>query len=373
MRFVPPYITKGKEALDQVNRETNYLRHQRDQAFQEIHRLEGTLREVVREAEERQNKILAAHEHQNKMHQQRVEKFAAQIENKELFLGNQESDGDIEGKFNSLSMHVKSWSSWFKSEHQVDEKYLADSPRFREIMYHIAPDDGKFELLGKKGTRRLCIQGIVGYWLVETIFRRVTDPDQPGWPAALDQLSHGNADAVDKIERALVGGQPEITRRELNDWRAFTVGLISRIEATATATAQTGSVTTEQHIASVLRITSAWAKRSGDGQLIKEGLKKIMLLAMQLALMLRKQRACWSVKFPPPSATYDPQCMSDIGAEDEDDENREKKGMERQVLLWIFPGLYKQGNADGEHYDRESCIVKSTVKLWDCVKLRDHK
>ncbi|KAF8453358.1 hypothetical protein BGX38DRAFT_417897 [Terfezia claveryi] len=303
---------------------------------------------------------------ENRIQQHRIQKFAAQVDNKELFLGNQQSDSEILGMFRSLFTHVKSWSLAFSSEHQVEKSELRERPDFGSIMSQIAPGDTNFQLLDKRSTRRRCVQGIVGYTLAEAIFRRVTDLDVPGSPPALDQWSQGNANAIDKIEQNLFRGQPEITPRELNDWRAFTVALVSRMEARTTGTHQEGVVSKqEKHSASILEMIYAWAKPTEDPKNIEANLKGIIQKAIEMALVLRKQRACWSIKFPPPPALFDARIMEDIDGDDEGYEHEDEMVINRRVALFIFPGLYKRGNADGEHYDIESCLVKTKVQPLD--------
>jgi len=211
---------KLKKDLQQVHREKKKLLAERDEALQKAARWHAEMQSAIRTkdtarhqailTQDRYQHLLKAYERQvdeNRVHQHRVEKFAAQVDNKELFLGNQQSDSDILGIFRSLFTHVKSWSLAFYTEHQVEKPKLRERPDFKSVMSQIAPGDTEFQLLDKRSTRRLCVQGIVGYTLAEAIFRRVTDLDLSGSPPALDQWSHGNSDAIDKIEGVLFRGQ----------------------------------------------------------------------------------------------------------------------------------------------------------------------
>jgi len=150
-----------------------------------------------------------------------------------------------------------------------------------------------------------------------------------------------------------------VNPRELNDWRALTVTLVSRAEESTTGTNLQRSVSKqEEHSESILEMISVFAKQTEDVQRIKESLKGIIQKAIDMALVLRKQRASWSIKFPPPTA-FDTKTMEDS------DEDEDEGGVpsDRHVALFISPGLYKRGNADGEHYDIESCLVRSRVKV----------
>jgi len=131
-----------------------------------------------------------------------------------------------------------------------------------------------------------------------------------------------------------------------------------------TAEAHQGAVSKqEMHSASILEMISTWAKPTEDLQKIEANLKGIIQKAIDMALVLRKQRACWSIKFPPPPAIFDDKIMEDIDGDDEGDGDEGEMVIDRGVALFIFPGLYKRGNADGEHYDIESCLVKTKVQL----------
>ena len=121
----------------------------------------------------------------------------------------------------------------------------------------------------------------------------------------------------------------------------------------------------EKHSASILEMISPWAKSTEDLRRIEANLQGVIQKAIDMALVLRKQRACWTVRFPSPPATFDANIMEDIDGDDEDGEGEERMAMDRHVALFIFPGLYKRGNAGGEHYDIESCLIKTKVQPLD--------
>ena len=56
--------------------------------------------------------------------------------------------------------------------------------------------------------------------------------------------------------------------------------------------------------------------------------------------------------------------MEDIDGYKEGDEE-EAMVIDRPVALFISPGLYRRGDADGEHYGIESCLVKTQVQRLD--------
>jgi hypothetical protein len=123
------------------------------------------------------------------------------------------------------------------------------------------------------------------------------------------------------------------------------------------------------------------------------GLENIFETAVRFSQLLRRQRACWSVCFPhtrmaanavagqtqrtmnetlpSPAPTdacrYDPLTMEDIdedGMDHEEDafHHSRQVNVAKQVQLLITPALFKRGNADGDKYEVQACLVKSIVK-----------
>jgi hypothetical protein len=126
---------------------------------------------------------------------------------------------------------------------------------------------------------------------------------------------------------------------------------------------------------------------------MRMGLENIFETAVRFSQLLRRQRACWSVCFPHSrmvanivagqnqcamnertssrahidACWYDPLTMEDTdedGMEHEEDAFHHSRpvNVAKQVQLLITPALFKRGNADGEKYDIQACLVKSIVK-----------
>ena len=102
--------------------------------------------------------------------------------------------------------------------------------------------------------------------------------------------------------------------------------------------------------------------------------------AQKLSQLIRCQRASWQVRHPsrriiapivvtdedgtvreydlPPKPwrlEFDPECMKD--------QAQDYEGGKATVDMVLAPGLWKQGDVDGERFDVESCIVPSLVTL----------
>ncbi|KAF8417551.1 hypothetical protein EV426DRAFT_645740 [Tirmania nivea] len=296
----------------------------------------------------------------------RLDRLAVVVENKKLYVGPQESDQKLSNDFEEIFRLVKRFSLAFLTEHQVSKKEL-ENPNFRELLNSImtGSESDYIQLLVIKKTRRLLVQGIIAYMLAHYVFRRLTN-DPGAAPAALDYWSKSNAVAIDGIERTLWEGQPEITARELNDWRAFTISLLSRAENsmsdTTTAGQTPGSKIGAAIINHVMEWIAEWAKALEVYEELEDQLRYILQAAFDLSLQLRKQRAWWFVKLPPVTdgvIKFDPATMEDIDKKNEDDDEMQ---IGKTVALVFFPGLYKCGDADGDNYNSEICIVKAQVK-----------
>ena len=179
-------------------------------------------------------------------------------------------------------------------------------------------------------------------------------------PQAWSKVAH----AYQRADRA------KLSLRDLHDWRALTIELLSRIDL--------GSVANEEMQAFIQSQTDRIMDKVGlfaapeSHQEISQGLSQILLSAVQFSQLLRRQRACWQVlgaimgtqseKKNPDDlshfAPFDRRCMKD---DDEMDDDEDTQMEQKQVELFVAPGLFKRGNADGEGYDTQSCLVPILV------------
>ena len=106
-----------------------------------------------------------------------------------------------------------------------------------------------------------------------------------------------------------------------------------------------------------------WAKPQEVYEELQDQLRYILQAALDLSLQFRKQRAWWFVKLPLVTdgvIKFDPATMEDIDNKKNEDGDNMQIG--KLVALVFFPGLYKCGDADGDNYHSEICIVKAQVK-----------
>jgi hypothetical protein len=108
------------------------------------------------------------------------------------------------------------------------------------------------------------------------------------------------------------------------------------------------------------------AKPDVSTERLLQNLESIFRVAAELAFLLYRQRADWIVKYPfSKTCVFDGNTMEDIDDDEDGSHSGVEKEFPKQVEIFVFPGLYKRGNADGEGYDVESCMVKAKVR---CVR-----
>jgi len=98
-----------------------------------------------------------------------------------------------------------------------------------------------------------------------------------------------------------------------------------------------------------------------------EGLCTIFLDAIKVAQFLRRQRACWSVRFPITSSDalfFDPVSMKDDSSDDDDEDQYPFQSRQQYVELVVTPGLWKRGDEHGEHFEVENPVYKATVVVY---------
>ena len=124
----------------------------------------------------------------------------------------------------------------------------------------------------------------------------------------------------------------------------------------------------------VITVIGHWSTPESSPTEIGDSLYKIFVRAIQFSELLRKQRACWEVRFPQrqirPNSTSDyPQyyaLMFDPSMKDElgDDEGQDPEWLKKQyVEIVVSPTLFKRGNLDGERFDKEYPAAKALVIL----------
>lgn len=168
----------------------------------------------------------------------------------------------------------------------------------------------------------------------------------------------------------------DISSREINDWRAFTTTLISRVEAAGVCGDAPHFLNKqiEKRVKFLMICIGVWIPENARQEAAK-GLKAILLDAVRFSQFLRCERASWTIRYPqsivrltktsdgpcqpldnqPNAFLADPNFVEDVDEDDDDTEEIERVSTSdlKIVQIQIFPALFKRGNADGEHYEQE--------------------
>lgn len=98
----------------------------------------------------------------------------------------------------------------------------------------------------------------------------------------------------------------------------------------------------------------------------------IFTLAAEVSQLLRRQRACWYVRFPHGSPSQNSLLLFDVNSmrcadvpDGEDDEGAAQSNCEKAVTFVIAPSLVKSGNHDGDQYESERYVEKAEVSCSD--------
>ncbi len=164
----------------------------------------------------------------------------------------------------------------------------------------------------------------------------------------------------------------KIAARDMHDWRALTTGLISRCSEGNRPNKDQLAFVHEQAECAMNGI-GRWIPAEQQAQAAND-LKTCFMDAIALSQLLRRQRACWYVRFPASTTRasedmmlqgnrgsipvfFDPTTMRDVNADYMDPEYKHRKVLE----LLVSPGLFKRGDSDGDHFEEETCREPAEV------------
>lgn len=319
-----------------------------------------------------------------------------EMDNKELFLGPQATDDDIRAKFDSVLASIKTWSTnftsgpvgsdVFKDDHLSDYQSVAPLCRDTSHLMH---------LISNKKRRRLFVRGWAAYVMSKRLFRTLETETRPAAQAHDLWLDSATAQSFLKVENAIYfagrstlcwqgGGnrsrfvdfqsdRKEIPYRMFSDWRAFTAKLLSKsMPGILESHAQAEVV---QAAEEVMGVVAKWGAQEKAHE-HEIALTSIFIEAVRLSQLMRQQRALWSVRFPlrtgvpektaetrqMASLMFDPSCMKDEWSEDEGQNAHLLHGT--PVEIAITPALFKRGNLNGEHFDKECQAAAASVVLY---------
>ena len=159
--------------------------------------------------------------------------------------------------------------------------------------------------------------------------------------------------------------------KSFNDWRAFTAELLGKaVQVHDGRPIDQTSTLIELAVSEVMEVVRPWHK-GGTPETLKadeEKLYGIFISAVQLAQVLRRQRALWSVRLPwAPGMPGPAQPLRFNPISMEDERNNDDVSIEdlksRCVEFIVTPALYKRGTMNGERFDREEAICRAAVVI----------
>jgi len=301
--------------------------------------------------------------------ERRVDNLQRHIDNTKPLLGPQDSDDTIIVEFKELMRKIRTWSLKFTAdvpsllniEPSQDELDI-----YRQVNTTCRTREGLLAVLHDGKKRRVFASGLVAYVISNSILHsrdspsllpRILEPryEQDFW------LEGPLRNHVACLEQRLHTSGSKIGDRELNDWRALTVELLTKATGRKVTLPEDTGVYLELLETFVMRLMAPWA--AFDDTL--RNLSNILKDAVKFSHRLRRQRPCWSVRFPEEIAKgnitlfYDPDTMLDPKIDDTKGGLAEVRNLPVQFV--VCPQLLKRGTLEGDQFNRESIVKKAEV------------
>ncbi|ORY19537.1 hypothetical protein BCR34DRAFT_582240 [Clohesyomyces aquaticus] len=304
-----------------------------------------------------------------------ADRIHSQMENKELFLSEQVTDETVKQNIEELMDSIRNWATLLgdefstTGEYRVDQKLLADYQRVSPAMWTVA--DVR-RIWSNKKYRKFFIRGWVSLIICDTIFRSAPFKGKsPGKGEDFWIEESTLRGTFNKLEDLIYSKDSELSHRELNDWRALTIELITKLgkhEHEEEEEEPGAERKCETPFDELLDRLPAWVDDRS-----KEELLCILGEAVKLSRVLRQQRACWTVRFLPhyycrneegklvkKARTFAPDLM--VADYVKDDSG--PPPMKGHALLFVLtPLVCKRGDIRGENFDSEEVKQKAAVVL----------
>jgi hypothetical protein len=308
----------------------------------------------------------------------------------------QEADQSIRMGFEDLHARLKTWSTSFATEHEIEEF----KPNLRQIIEALMPDarnrDELERLVADRRSRRHLVEAVVSFVMFSRLFEGFGNEDGASSLSVDLWMSSERASSVHFIEATLKESgecpllpfcqsicssddpmsvdRKLISLRELNEWRALSIALLSR--ACTSVLTKHREEDESRHLADhIMGLLDGWYPAEQLNRIHKR-LASLIKACIALSRLLRQQRAYRFVTHKNETTDdclnrFDAEAMMDVDANDNEERGLEQESQANSfvipqivVLFKIFPGLFKRGNADGLRYDSiEDCYVKIRVKV----------
>ncbi|KAJ3547507.1 hypothetical protein NM208_g1481 [Fusarium decemcellulare] len=306
----------------------------------------------------------------------------------EEFLGRQEPDSEISARFEEIFSQVKNWTNKFcntKDAARAMEIDLIDpglTSQIQRVMPKVRSIQDLPDLLPLKDIKRRkkFIRGWIALNVSEHMFRSLTAPHAMETGSDL-WIPEAARSAVMVLEMTLLHSGEAIPQFAFHEWRVLTFALLNKIFPL-----QNWQQDTDDAITKVMQVTMEVIRPLVSSNVPLPELEKTLRQniyepAIELSQLLRRQRACWYVRFPHIMAgnqlpendytapyIFQPDTMKDIdGLEEDEDDNAGSGHCLKAIDIVILPGLYKSGNHDGKKYDIEYLLLKAEVSCTEIV------
>lgn len=167
---------------------------------------------------------------------------------------------------------------------------------------------------------------------------------------------------------------PELVLQSFHSWRVSTINLMGTVFGDSPKTwskyAHDYIKAEASHVFDLIR---PWTDPNQQEEALMERLLYIFTLALELSHLIRCQRACWSLCYPPrrdrtlkdaDPVTLDLAEMNDIESYQDEEAISEVSELQclRRVDIFVIPALYKSGTIDGDLYEQgDTVVIKADI------------
>ncbi|KAM0795799.1 hypothetical protein BDR22DRAFT_893781 [Usnea florida] len=288
----------------------------------------------------------------------RIERLQKELDDHGLDHGPQLEDQEAKNRVRDVLVSLREWSEKFGNR-QPDSHGTVSEDVVRIIapgVYSDNLDQGTVSAIGV--SRQLFLRGWTAYNMCSLIFGQNQHDSDDGVITQDLWLKNSTSQSYSLIERLFKDTLPteRISARTFHNWRALTANLLAKtaaIEHNDTGRAQV-EAKVEELLGSIRPLCPP------DIAPARKELQKIFQEAIEVAKVLRQQRAVWILRFPTRDRSEEQQDSS-FKFNSERMKDRVDHEGDRCVKIIYEPMLIKQGTLEGCDYDQEEVIHKAKV------------
>jgi len=278
-------------------------------------------------------------------------------DNNEKFLGKEFStDDEIRDQFNPLFGGIHAWSESFSRHRGAGQT----DAQLKDLY------DWQVSTLASEKERQLFAHSLVTRFLCNTVFRTYDKDLSVSSVTGKDYwLDENSRAALEALESRLYASTPNaISHTDHNDWRTTTAILLARTRPEIQHDSERElDPSLQSHVELINSIMKPWKKHGRE-----DDLEYIVKDAVELSLLLRRQRPWWSVILPgvplvpaeDSKFSFDRSVATDIKSvpnftvmfDPETMEHAiEPTSQDQEVRFIVRPALYRRGTTVGTKFD----------------------